>query len=307
MRAIFALVWCALASTAFAADPGLPAAPQRLADGVWVFEGARAPFSRDNGGNIVNTGFIETAEGVVLIDPGPSLRYAQAQRDAIRAATGKDVIRVYITHAHPDHFLGTLAYEGIPVLALAETAAAIRDDGEGLAANLYLLVGGAMAGTRPVTPQVLDATGPVDVGGRRLRLLAMHGHTGADLAVLDEASGVLFAGDLVFFERAPTTPNADIDDWLAALDQLQAVGFKTLVPGHGPPVHGGEAIMQTRSYLQWVRATLTDAAARGLDMNEVLREPLPERFRSLGVLDEEWRRTVSHLYPKIELEALPVR
>jgi len=195
----------------------------------------------------------------------------------------------------------------VPVLALEKTAAAIRDDGEELAANLYLLVGGAMAGTRPVPVQAIDRVGEAVVGGRRLRLLALDGHTDADLALLDERSGVLFAGDLAFLDRAPTTPNADIDHWLAALDALQKLRFTMLVPGHGPIVNGPQAIAQTRDYLAWARQSLQASAARGLDMNEAMREPLPERFRAMGVAEEEWRRTVSHLYPDIELEALPVR
>jgi len=290
-----------------AVEPGLPDEPRAVADGVWVFEGAREHFSRGNGGNIVNTGFIETDEGVVVVDPGPSLRYAQAQRDAIRRVTGRDVVRVYVTHAHPDHFLGAIAYADVPVLALEKTAATIRDDGEDLAANLYLLVGGAMAGTRPVPVQVLSGGGETTVGGRRLRLLALDGHTRADLALLDERSGVLFAGDLAFLDRAPTTPNADIDRWLAALDALQGLDFSLLVPGHGPAVRGPQAIAQTRDYLAWARQSLQAAAERGLDMNEAMREPLPKRFRAMGVADEEWQRTVSHLYPEIELRALPVR
>ncbi len=292
------------------ADPdlaGLPGEARQLADGVWLFEGRREHFSRDNGGNIVNTGFIATDAGVVVFDPGPSLRYGQAQRETIRRVTGQDVVRVYISHAHPDHFLGSGAYTDVPVLALPATARTIRDDGEDLTANLYLLVGGAMSGTRPLPAQTIDGEGLVEVGGRRLRLLALDGHTDADLALFDERSGVLFAGDLVFFERAATTPNADIDRWLAALDQLAALPYRVLVPGHGPAVVDDEAITQTRDYLGWLGRMLVDAAEQGLDMNEIMRLSLPERFRRLAVLQAEWQRSISHLYPAIELQALPVR
>lgn len=286
--------------------PGLPAAPRQLAEQVWMFEGAREHFSRSNGGNIVNTGFIETGEGVVVIDSGPSYRYGEAQRKAIEAATGSTINRVYLTHAHPDHFLGGQAYADVPVQALPDTVAAIRRNGEALTANLYLLVGGAMSGTRAAVPQVLavPADGVVRLGDRRLQLLALDGHTRADLAIFDETSGVLFAGDLVFFERAATTPDADLEDWLQALDQLQAIPYTTLVPGHGPPVVGDEAIAQTRDYLLWLRSSLQEAAEQGLDMNEVMRLTAPERFRRLGVLQAEWERSVTHLYPAIELESL---
>ena len=288
--------------------------PQRVADGVYVLEGAREHFTRENDGNIVNTGFIDTPAGVVVIDTGPSLRYGQAQRAAARATTGRDVVQVYVTHAHPDHFLGGKAYGDVKVQALRPTVRRITRDGEQLAENLYLLVGGAMTGTVAIPPAALGAPEvsvqasarptTVEFGGRRLQLLALDGHTDADLVVFDERTGTLFAGDLVFFERAPTTPDADVGHWLAALDRLSSLPYKVLVPGHGPVVHGPEAIRQTRDYLEWVRTSLQAAADQGLDMNEVMRAQAPERFRRLAVLEAEWQRTVMHLYPKIEEQSL---
>jgi glyoxylase-like metal-dependent hydrolase (beta-lactamase superfamily II) len=307
--------------------------PQRVADGVYVLEGAREHFSRANGGDIANTGFIATPAGAVVIDTGPSLRYGQSQRAAVRAATGRDAVQVYITHAHPDHFLGNQAYAGVPVQALRPTAERIAQQGDTLAQNLFLLAGSAMSGTvvtAPTALPALDAPAPapstaapraraagsstpvasrsassrppavVTFGGRRLQLIALQGHSGADLAVFDEATGTLFAGDLVFFDRAPTTPDADIAQWLAALDRLAQLPIRVLVPGHGPVVRGPEAIAQTRDYLQWVHATLRESAERGLDMNEVMRLHAPERLRRLAVLQAEWQRTVMHLYPAVE-------
>lgn len=85
---------------------------------------------------------------------------------------------------------------------------------------------------------------------------------------------------------------------------MQKIDFQTLVPGHGPVVRGPEAIAETRAYLVWLRDSLHAAAANGLDMMEVANQPIPERFRSLAVVQEEHTRSVSHLYPAMELEAL---
>jgi hypothetical protein len=40
-------------------------------------------------------------------------------------------------------------------------------------------------------------------------------------------------------------------------------------------------------------------------MAEALELPIPERFEVLDVLREEYRRSVAHLWPKIEQAALP--
>lgn len=301
-----------LAAAAFALAAGhAPAAPydyhleaQAVGDGTWVFLGALEHFTRANGGNIVNTGYIETPAGAVVVDSGPSKQYGEQQRALIEKRTGRKVARVYVTHAHPDHFFGDQAYADVPILALPATSAAIDADGEALADNLYRLVGDAMSGTQAVAPQPLAASGRVEVGGRALRLIALAGHTDADLAVLDETSGTLYAGDLVFAHRTPTTPNADIAKWLAALDQLEAIPHKALVSGHGPVLKGPAAIRETRDYLRWLDAMLKEAAARGLDLPELAELPIPARFRDMAVLRDELSRSAAHLYPALEVQAL---
>lgn len=97
--------------------------PRKVAEDTWVLIGKTEDFNRSNGGNIVNTAFIVTTAGVVVIDSGPSRRYAQQMRSAIARVTEKPVIRVFNTHHHPDHFLGNQAFAGIPTTALAATTA----------------------------------------------------------------------------------------------------------------------------------------------------------------------------------------
>jgi uncharacterized sulfatase len=122
--------------------------------------------------------------------------------------------------------------------------------------------------------------------------------------VFDEKTGVLFAGDLVFHNRALTTPHADPGDWMAALDRLLNMDFRILVPGHGELSSSKDAVEQTRDYLLWLESTIRDAVQRGLDMNEVMQIPLPERFQALAVISSEYPRSVIHRFPVYEEELL---
>jgi uncharacterized sulfatase len=49
---------------------------------------------------------------------------------------------------------------------------------------------------------------------------------------------------------------------------------------------------------------MRDSARAGLDMNEVLARPLPPEFADLPVAASEYRRSVGHLFPAAEQEAL---
>lgn len=282
---------------------------QAVAPDVYAFIGRTEDFDTVNGGNIVNTGFIVGPAGVVVIDTGPSLRYGRQMRQAIAAVTPLPPVFAINTHHHPDHFLGNQAFADLPLAALPATAQGIAADGNAFAENLFRLSGDWMRGTEVVVPTRSLSAGPLDVAGRRLRLIALNGHTGADLAVYDEKSGVLFAGDLVFNGRAPTTPHADVAHWLQALDQLEALtrepGFVALVPGHGAVARDAAPIRQTRAWLTWLQSAMREAAAAGLDMNEVLARPLPAEFAGMAQGSSEYRRSVGHLFPAAEIEALP--
>jgi len=279
--------------------------PRQIADDVWLLEGSTDNFDKANGGNIVNTGFIVTAAGVVVIDSGPSRRYGEAMRAAIASVTDRPVIKLLLTHHHPDHVLGNQAFADVPIAALAGTTELLREQGNAMAENMYRLVGDWMRGTEVVLPSETLAPGTLEIGGRSLRLLSLRGHTGADLAILDERSGVLFAGDILFYQRALTTPNSPgLDVWLEDLDTLEALPWKRLVAGHGPVADDAAPFVQMRDYLGWLDGLLREAASGGADMNEVIQSPIPERFAGVSLTRYELIRSVSHLYPRYEAMAL---
>ena len=275
--------------------------PRQIADGVWLLEGSTDNFAQSNGGNIVNSGFIVTDQGVLVIDSGPSKRYGEALRLAIARVTDKPVLMLLLTHHHPDHVLGNQAFSDVPIAALAATTTLLAEQGEAMAENMYRLVGDWMRGTEVVLPTQTLTPGLLEVGDRRLRLLGLRGHTGADLAILDEASGVLFAGDLLFYQRALTTPGTPgLDVWLSDLEQLQALPWKQIVPGHGPVASNAAPFTQMRDYLGWLDSVMREGAAQGAEMSELIGVAIPPRFTAISLSRYELIRSVSHLYPRYE-------
>ncbi len=298
------LVGCATlaAHAAERFDYGLK--PQKIADDSWVLIGLTEDITRTNGGNIVNAAFVVTRDGVVVIDSGPSRRYGEQMRAAIASVTDKPVIRLFITHHHPDHFLGNQAFEGIPRMALPETQAGMREQGGAFADNMYRMAGDWLSGTEAQVVEEAVKPGRVNIGGHEFELIALSGHTASDLAIVDHTTGVLYAGDLVFLDRTPTTPHASIVRWQAALDVLSGLPVKRTVPGHGPVHDGQRGISLTRDWLRWLDETLALAADTGMDMAEVMRLPLPERFADMPLARSEFERSVTHLYGGYEHRVL---
>lgn len=295
------------------ASPALPRTrlaydlvPRPVADGIWMVEGAREYFSAENGGAIVNIVLLESAAGLIIVDTGPSLRYGEALRAVAEGLSGTGIAAVILTHHHPDHCFGNQALAELPIYALPETGRWAAFHGDAYADNMYRLLGDWMRGTEPVPPNTSMPVGEITIGGRTLTALPLGGHSEADLALLDQRTGTLIAGDLAFLDRAPTTPDADLAQWQDSLAELGRLEAAAIIPGHGPLDRTGASLRQTGAYLDWLNMTLRDSAANGLDMIEVMELPLPERFAALGAQPQEFQRSVTHLFPEIETAILPL-
>ncbi|MGI9418565.1 MAG: quinoprotein relay system zinc metallohydrolase 1 [Geminicoccaceae bacterium] len=278
--------------------------PREIADGVYLLRGKDEHLSVENGGNIANITFMTTGDGVVLFDTGPSRIYGEELKAAIARVTDEPVARIIVSHAHPDHYLGSQVFEDLPIESLPVVRDVIADIGDLFTDNMYRLVDVWMRGTRTVAPNKAITPGREKIGGRNLEFIALGGHSHGDLVIYDHGQQLLLAADLVFMDRAPTTPHADLAVWHESLNTLQALPLSTVVPGHGPVTEGAQAIEQTRAYLTWLETTLRTAAEQGLSEAEAIALPIDAPFDQLAVVEEEFVRSISHLYGDLALEAL---
>jgi glyoxylase-like metal-dependent hydrolase (beta-lactamase superfamily II) len=160
-----------------------------------------------------------------------------------------------------------------------------------------------MKGTEAVLPSQTVGAGLLRIGAREFDLHEYQGHTVSDLVLVDKASSVAFVGGLIFADRVPTTPHADLKAWLRSLDALPSPGG-VVVPSHGPVHSGSSGRQQTRDYIAWLDTQFTQWAEAGWEMTEVLNAPAPEAFRKWAAWPAEYTRNVAHLYPRYERAAL---
>lgn len=276
-----------------------------IAAGVWLVRGADEPILFSNGGAIANAVIMDSSAGAIVVDCGPSLAYGEKLAALAKQVTGKPVARVFVTHLHPDHMLGCGAFDKRIVAALPGTIHGIEENGAGYSDAMYRILAGWMKGTEVELPTIRLSVGDVSVGDRKITAFAMGGHSAADLVLLDEATGTLIGGDLVFHDGAPATPDADLGAWQASLTRLAAIPHKRLVPGHGPLDTDNESVAQTRDWLAWLGGALNRAVADGLDMTEAGQIPIPDRFAKLAYARYQLQRSVSHFYPMLEEARFP--
>src|SRR6185312_3661465 len=83
-----------------------------VALGIHVRQGVHEEATAANGDGIANIGFIVGDRSVAVIDPGGSRADGEALRARIRAVTDRPVSHVVMSHMHPDHVFGAIAFAG---------------------------------------------------------------------------------------------------------------------------------------------------------------------------------------------------
>ena len=301
--AALAFVQCDGARSA-ASDQPTPLPMREIAAGVHVYQAAVAMMNAENEGAIANLGFIVGNDAVAVIDSGGSVREGRRLLAAIRRVTDRPVRYVINTHVHPDHIFGNAAFEGATFVGHRNLPRALAARGAFyLATFRRTLSDELMTDVKIIAPTLLvEDERLLDLGGRILRLKSWRAaHTDNDLTVLDEATGTLFVGDLVFLRHAPVL-DGSIKGWLAVLDDLARVPAQRVVPGHGPVAAWPEALGDEGRYLarlaQDVRALIERGATIGVAAGSAGES---ERAR-WELFDESNARNATAAYSELEWE-----
>jgi quinoprotein relay system zinc metallohydrolase 1 len=298
MKYFILILFCLTFS--FSADFDYKLKPIKLSKNSYYFYGKEEYFSQENGGDIANASFIITKNSVILIDTGSSKLYGEQVKRQIEKITNKPIKYILNTHHHPDHFLGNSAFTSSDIFATEFTKNEIENNGDLYILNLVNLVHDAMNGTKIKAPNEILTSKTLDFDGYKLKVLYLDGHTQSDIAVYDENTKILYASDLVFNKRTPTTPHANIQNWIKSLNELEKIDYSILVPGHGLASNTKEPIKETILYLEYLQNILSSSAKQGLDIFEILSKPIPAEFKNFTMFKEEFERTVINLYPSYE-------
>ena len=262
---------CAIAETKITADSFAEVAP-----GVFVRFGTHEEISRTTVPAIANHGFVVGENSVAIIDPGGSLHTAQSTLEVIDRLIGLPVSHVIVTHMHPDHSLGLLAYSKVDeliILGHAELTNSLLANLEFFAEHFVTSENIAQldALLRAQRIQSIDANHDIDLGNRPLLLTSFDSaHSTSDITVLDETHKLLWAGDLLFVERLPVV-SGSLPGWVAALERIDNMDISTVIPGHGSSGPWHSLVKPQRKYLSDLLEDTRTAIADGQSLHDYIK------------------------------------
>jgi glyoxylase-like metal-dependent hydrolase (beta-lactamase superfamily II) len=284
--------------------PPESAGPVRVDAGIYVLPGSGGDITPQNGGRVANVAFIVGPEGVIVVDTGISFRQGEAIIAAAESIARRPIRLAILTHPGQEAIFGAAAFQarGIPVLAHRRAAEVIAARCETCLRNLRSTLGdAAMDATRVVKPdRLIDGDERLELIGRPVRVIAppWSSSPGA-IAVFDETTSTLIAGDLVSIHRIPNLRDANPQVWSATLDQLAMLRCRNLVPGYGPVATCADIAAFAR-YLGALDARVGALLRAGVGLAELRpRSELPE-FAAWDQYEALNAQNANYVYLRLE-------
>ena len=223
----------------------------------------------------VTSHIIETENGLVVVDTQfvPALAeevYAYARQ------LGKPILRVIISHAHPDHFIGSKVFGDVPVYASQATRDFIRSAGQA-AIDQYKM------GTQAVVPTHLVEPGEEVVDGLSYKYqLVSSAEAEEHLLIVLPEIGVIIAQDLVYNRVHLYLGIQQFAGWRKAVEGLESLnGYDLILAGHGLPATSA-VYAEMKIYLEAAQKAFRGTATPK-SVKETLEQAFPE-FGSVGLL-----------------------
>jgi len=181
------------------------------------------------------THIVELAEELILIDGQFFAQYGQEFR-ALADSLQKPIARFYVTHDHPDHFLGMGdAFADVKVYALPEIKESLSKVGPHELQEKQQHMGALIASKLALPTETVEP-GEETIGGVKFIFeRVLNTESPSALVIKLPELGIAIVQDILY-HNAHSFITGPVDGWKAALTQVRDdEDYDIILPGHGKP------------------------------------------------------------------------
>jgi glyoxylase-like metal-dependent hydrolase (beta-lactamase superfamily II) len=267
-------------------EPRVPSVLRQIIPGHYMY----------NSGTL-NSGVIQTSEGVVVLDALNSEAVARAQRDAI-ANTIREPVRFLVSSTfHNNYSKGNLAYADVWKIGHEN----YRTD---LLASMQRQNVSAEEQKARLPNQTFRDRITLYLGGKEIQVLYVgRAHTRGDSIIYVPQDRIVYLSELFFSDQFLFINDGYGLDWLKALDTVETLGAAIFVPGHGPipadPQESRRSLGQFRQMLVDVRDAVQKEIARGATEDQAVATIRWPQYEKMQGYDAQRETAVRRLYKQL--------
>jgi cyclase len=240
-----------------------------------------------------NSTFLVSDQGILVVDTGLNAEEGRKLLTEIRKFSQAQVRWIVNTHYHPDHRGGNSA---VGPDAIIISTAFTRSHTE-----------------KPAQENsVNEIVGPkglvLYLGGHVIRIYHPGpAHTQGDLVVYFPDEHAIATGDLFLTNSCPAMDDGDMENWIAALDQMLALPIEHVVPGHFELATKSE-LQRFRNYLADLRDQVARMYRQGMPLDRAqaaLALNAYKNFRQYPNYDATFKDNAAAYYRQLEKRHVP--
>lgn len=257
----------------------------KLTDGIY------ADTEGSNGGN---HGVIVLEDEIVMIDSGMIHHRSLEMKTNLEHEIGLPILKLVFTHSHGDHVFGAQAFEPVSLIASAPMRRRCEENLKSDWNRDALLK--RYSEVKEERPELWKAVQSLNIrlpdivfkdqlslgNNQEITVKLLGGHTSGSSIIISHPQKVIFVGDLIFSGQFPYggDPTCNPDRWIMALEEVQAIDYETIIPGHGPVCGRSELEVYTQA-LKDLRNVVKDAIKSGTSKEEIIEhDMIPLQIRT---------------------------
>lgn len=285
----------------------------KIDDRTYFLFGNISTLNEKNRGFNANAGFVVTGEGVIVVDSLGTPKLGRRLISTIHCVTDEPIKYLVVTHNHPDHAYGAVAFEAIQGLTIIAHPGTIDyNHSESLQTSVEYreqLLPHDMAGFRPLNADTYVRVEPFNKLRISLGEVVMDiyntgkHHSYGDLVIHQPRARLLWVSDLAFNQRTTYMGDGDSAQILKAQDWLLQTfpDVRLMIPGHGsvqtPPF---PMVAKTHDYVERMREAMLAAVEDGTMMLDAVRNVEFKDWQDVPLYDSNQRANANFVYREME-------
>ncbi len=290
---------------------------------TYFFFGNIAEVDENNRGWNGNAGFVVTHDSVVVIDALGTPKLGRRMIATIKTVTNKPIKYLIVTHNHPDHAYGAIAFKrlgGVTIIGHEGTMKYIESDRiEHSVTYRTTFIKSDMHGFEVAVPDLLIGGAlhdkhSINTGGKTFDIYNTGDHHSFGDLIIHQYSNnpsnsamnnIVWISDLAFNNRVTFMADGHSKQAIAEQNWLLKT-FATatyMIPGHGSVQTAPFAMVsKTQSYMQQLRDSVSKAIKNDKELQETINTLQFDDWKNTYLYDLNQKKNIDFVYRELEEE-----